>query len=515
MASFLLDQPSSAGRDLDTYFPAYRDTWIFGFGGDKWQLSPKFTMDLGLRWEYYGPATPHFAGGFSNYDPYSNTLTVAGIGGNPSNLGMTARYKHFAPRYGMAYRIADKTVLRAGFGMSYTPFQDNNYAYNFPVRANNAYNTASNGNGYGPAVLGDGVTAATFQAGFPAPVPIVIPSNGIITPSGTLASQSFFVIPKDFNNTYVESWNAAVQRALPGHFTLDMAYVGNHGVRTPVAYNLNVSYTPNSGNAGDLFYPRTQSYTQYWRGFPSSYNSLQAKFDRRFASGLAITTSFTWQKGMDNQTSDDGNLLWYINPQRNWARTDYDRTLNLVQSYVYQLPFGPGKRFLSGGLPGKAIGGWQVSGILTMLTGTPFYISANGGALNTPGETQTANQVAPVEILHGMPGQPWFSTASFTQPVGAGVFGTTGRNILSGPGMFRIDLSMFKTFLVTERFKVELRAESFDLTNTPAFSSPNNTCCTSNNASFGMIQGTVNSGSGVNGIGQFGRVFQLAAKLMF
>jgi hypothetical protein len=515
MASFLLDQPSSAGRDLDTYFPAYRDTWIFAFGGDKWQVSPKLTLDLGMRWEYYGPATPHFAGGFSDYDPYNNTLVVAGMGGNPSNLGMQTRYKHFAPRYGMAYRLTDKTVLRAGFGMSYTPFQDNTYAYNYPVRANNAYNPASNGNSYGPAVLGDGVTPATFQAGFPAPVPIAIPSNGIITPTGTLASSNEYVIPKDFNNTYVESWNVAVQRALPGHFTLDTSYVGNHGVRTPVNYNLNVSYTPNSGNAGDLFYPRTQSYTQYWRGFSSSYNALQAKFDRRFAGGLAITTSFTWQKGMDNQTGDDGNLLWYINPARNWARTDFDRTLNFVQSYVYQLPFGPGRKFMSGGLPGKVIGGWQVSGILTMLTGTPFYISANGGALNTPGETQTANQVAPVDILHGMPGQPWFSTASFTQPVGGGVFGTSGRNILSGPGMFRIDLSAFKTFQFTERFKVELRAESFDLTNTPAFSNPNNTCCSSNNASFGMIQGTVNSGSGVNGIGQFGRAIQLAGKLTF
>ena len=515
MASFLLDQPSSAGRDLDTYFPAYRDTWIFAFGGDTWQVSPKLTLNLGLRWEYYGPATPHFPGGFSNYDPYSNTLVLAGIGSNPSNLGMAAHYKHFAPRFGLSYRLTEKTVLRAGFGMSYTPFQDNTYAYNFPVRANNAYNTSATGNGYGPAVLGDGVTPATFAAGFPAPVPIVIPSSGIITPTGTLASSNFDVIPKDFNNTYVESWNLAVQRALPGHFTLDVAYVGNHGVRTPTNYNLNVSYTPNSGNAGDLFFPRTQSYTDRWRGFSSMYNALQAKFDRRFSGGLAITTSFTWQKGMGSQTGDDGNLLWYINPKRNWARTDFDRTLNFVQSYVYQLPFGPGKKFLDHSVAGKVVGGWQVSGILTLLTGTPFYIGANGGALNTPGETQTANQVADVQILHGMPGSPWFSTASFTQPVGAGVFGTSGRNILSGPGMFRIDLSMFKNFQFSERFKLELRAESYDLTNTPAFSNPNGTCCTSNNANFGLIQGTVGSGSGVNGIGQFGRSFQLGARLMF
>ena len=158
-----------------------------------------------------------------------------------------------------------------------------------------------------------------------------------------------------------------------------------------------------------------------------------------------------------------------------------------------------------------------------MLTGTPFYISANGGALNTPGETQTANQVAPVDILHGVgPGKPWLSAASFTQPGGAGVFGTAGRNILSGPGMFRLDFSLFKNFQISERFKMEFRAEANDISNTPAFSNPNNSCsapvgqvCSTSNANFGVIQGTVGSGSGVNGVGQFGRSIQFGAKLTF
>jgi outer membrane receptor protein involved in Fe transport len=513
IASLLLDQPSGAGRDLDTYFPAYRDTWVFAFGGDRWQVSPKLTVDLGLRWEYYGAGTPHFPGGFSNYDPYTNTLVVAGVGGNPSNLGMKTDYKYFAPRLGIAYRVTPETVIRAGFGMSYTPFPDNTYAYNFPVRANNAYNTSPTGNGYGPAVLSDGVTAATFQAGFPAPVPVVIPSNGRITPTGTLASSNFFVIPLDYRNPYVVSWNLAVQRALPRHFNLDVAYVGNHGVRTPAQLNMNVSYTPGSGNAGDVFFPRTQSYTQFWRGFSSMYNGLQVKVDRRFYNGLSITTSFSWQKAMDMQTGDDGGILWYINPHRNWARADFDRTLSFVQSYVYQLPFGPGKKYLSHGAASKVIGGWQVSGILNLLTGTPFYITANGGALNTPGETQTANQIAPVSILHNVgPGQLWFSTSSFSQPVGAGVFGTAGRNILSGPGLFRLDFSLFKIFSFTERFKLEIRGESFDLTNTPAFSNPNGSFTSS---TFGQVTGTVASGSGVNGVGTFGRAIQLGAKLTF
>ncbi len=105
------------------------------FGGDKWQVTPKLTVDLGLRWEFYPPATPQFPGGFSNYDPNTNNLVIAGIGNNPSNLGMKTRYNYFAPRVGIAYRLTEKTVIRAGFGISYTPFPDNTYAYNYPVRA--------------------------------------------------------------------------------------------------------------------------------------------------------------------------------------------------------------------------------------------------------------------------------------------------------------------------------------------------------------------------------------------
>ena len=122
MASFLLDQPSQTGRDLNTFFPAYRQWWFFAFASDKWQATPKLTVDLGLRWEFYPPATPKSAGGFSNYDPVNNNIVLAGVGGNPSNLGMQTRYRYFAPRTGLSYRVTDETVVRAGFGFSYTPF---------------------------------------------------------------------------------------------------------------------------------------------------------------------------------------------------------------------------------------------------------------------------------------------------------------------------------------------------------------------------------------------------------
>jgi hypothetical protein len=506
-ASFLLDQPNLVGRDLATYFPTYRAWEFFAFGQDKWVVTPKLTLDIGLRWELYPPATPRFAGGFSNYNPINNTLVIAGVGGNPLNLGMATHYNYFAPRFGLAYRVTEKTVVRGGFGISYTPFPDNKYAFdNFPIKANNVYTPS--GLGYNAVVLPSGQTA-TFQAGLPAPQPIVIPTNGIIAnPSATSAYEW---IPTDYKNPYVESWNVSVQQALPAHFTLDAAYVGNHGVRTPSASNINAATVVGLGTKGQPEYPRTATTTQYWQGFSSMYNALQAKFNRRFTSGLLITTSYTWAKGMGYQDSDDSGLLFYINQQRNYARTTFDRTQTFVQSYVYDLPFGKGKHWLNAGPVAQILGGWQINGALTLMTGTPFEARYSATGLNAPGNTQTANQIAPVQILHGInTGNPWFSTSSFAAPP-TGVFGNVGRTSMTGPGLFGLNASLFKSIQIHEKVKLDLRCEAFGLTNTPQFSNPGNTL---GNATFGYVTGTVGSGSGVNGTGG-GRAFQLGAKLSF
>lgn len=522
MASFLLDSPSLVGRDVNTYFPAYREWQFFAFAADKWQVTSKLTVDLGIRWEFYPPGTPEFPGGFSNYNPVNNTLVLAGVGSNPDNLGMQTRYTYWAPRLGFAYRLTPSTVIRAGFGMSYVPFTDNTYAYNYPVRANNAYNPV--GNGYGPAVLADGVSPATFQAGFPLPVPIAIPSNGVIQipNSGVLDSQTYTYIPTNWKNPYVETWNFAVQQALPYHFTLDAAYVGNHGVDTVASPNINSATVIGTGTAGEpgAMFNRTASTNQYFAAYSSSYNALQVKLNRRFQSSLQVTTSFTWQRAMDFQSDDDGGLTFFINQQRNYAPTDFDRKFSFLQTYIYQLPFGPGKKMLSGGGPASyLLGGWQVSGILTLLTGSPFTVTANGGSENAPGTTQTANQIAPVTYPHGINvGNPWFSTSSFAQPVGV-VEGNSGRNALFGPGLFGLNASLFKTFKVVERVNLQVRAEAFQLTNTPQFANP--TCGTGapcnaslTSATFGYVTSTIGSGSGVNGTGG-GRAFQLGVKLFF
>lgn len=508
-AAFLLDLPNQAGRDLATYFPTLFGYQFFTFVQDKWVATPKLTVDLGLRWELYPPFTPQFAGGFSNYDPTTNSLVIAGVGGNPSNLGRENYYHYFAPRFGTAYRLTDKTVLRAGFGISYTPFPDNSYAFNYPVRANNAYNPAVTT--YGPAVLNNG-QVASFQSGFPPAVLPTVPANGIIPNAPT--NQSYFVVPKNYKNPYVESWNVAIEQQLPLGLTLDVAYVANHGVGTSqVQYNLNAGIIPGAGNLGlpeYLTFGRTNSTTQLFAPYSSMYNSLQVKLNRSFKSGFQLTTSYTYGKGMGFQNGDDGGIDFYTNQQRNWARNDFDRTHTFVQSYVYELPFGPGKKWLNSGVAGNIFGNWRINGVLTAMTGLPFTLTPSTNNLNMPGNTQTVDQVAPVQIVHGIgPNSPWFSASSFAAPTVNGVAGSTGRNFLSGPGFFNLDASLFKVITYRERYSLEIRGEAFAVTNTAQFSNPGTTL---GSPTFGYVTGTIGGGSTAS---SGNRVLQLGLKFSF
>jgi hypothetical protein len=504
--SFLLDLPNQAGRDLATFFPNYRAWQLFTFVQDKWLVTPKLSADIGVRWEFYPPATPVAKGGFSNYNPTNNTLVLSGMGNTPDNLGITTHYKYFAPRLGLAYRLRESTVFRVGFGISYTPFPDNSYAYNFPVRANNQFDPAVTT--FGPAVLPDG-TPATFESGFPGLIQPAIPADGIIT--NPTKAATYFVVNQNFKNPYVESWNAAIQQSLPWHFVLDLAYVGNHGVDSVINYNLNAATVVGLGKAGQPefnSFGRTANTNLLFAGYSSSYHALQVKFDRRFSGGLATTTAYTFGKGMGFQTGDDGGLAFYINPRRNYARNDFNRTHTFVQSIVYDLPFGRGKSLLSSGVAAAVLGGWRMSSFLTIMSGLPLYFTASSASLQAPGNTQTPNLIAPVQILHGVGlGNPWFSTSSFAPATGT-AFGNVGRNFLSGPNFFNLDASLAKSIRFTERFNLELRLEAFGVTNTPQFffTNGNGTQAgvTLNSSSFGQI--TQATG---------GRQLELGAKLTF
>jgi hypothetical protein len=418
---------------------------------------------------------------------------------------------------------------------------DNTYAYNYPIRANNSYQPV--GNAYSAAVLGDGVTVATFAAGFPAPVPITIPSNGIIalpqTTTGLtgeplliakqLIGQVYTYIPLNFRNSYADSWNLAVQQALPFDMSLQVAYVANHGTDMNVSQNINLPSTYGGGSSSEPEYAtfgRTAATNQYFMGFSSNYESLQAQLTKRVSHGLTFTSGFTWGKALDYATGgdDDGTLYFFINPRRGYAPADFDRKYNFENTFTYALPVGKGHQLMNSTVGDAVLGGWKLSGIISVLSGLPFSVTASGGTLNTPGTTQTANLTGSFTKLGGIgSASPWFDPTVFSQPSGCpnGTtpcpnpgLGNTGRNQFRGPGYIQDNFSIFKKFAFYRETALEIRLDAFQLSNTPQFGLPNGSG--PNGASgFGTITGTLGSGQGsVNGIGG-GRSIQGSARISF
>jgi hypothetical protein len=481
-ASFLLDAPNQLGRDLPLIFPTFLQHPFFSYVQDKWQVNSKLTLDIGLRHELWPAPTPRVARGFSNFIPFTNSLEVAGVGNIPMNLGRKTYYTSFAPRLGMAYRWNEKTVLRGGYGISWVPLADNGYAFNFPVRENNSFQAAS-----------AFTTAGSMRQGFPAFVPFPIPSSGIINPA---PASVFNYVRPDAREAYVQSWNLAVQRQLPGQLALEVAYVGNKGTGITGVLNMNPGLTIGAGAAGQPFnvlFGRRDAINNIFFGTNSNYHSMQTKLDRRFKNGFALTTAYTWAKAIDSVGADNGGFRYYINPQRNRARADGDVRHVFVQSYIYELPFGKGKKMLTSGPMAWIAGGWQINGILTVQTGTPFNLGVPGGIINAPGNANDPNLVGAYGNPKGVGTHTtWFNPASFAQPT-AGSFGNIGRNVFNGPGLFNIDSSLFRRFDITERFKAELRLESFNTSNTPKFNNPNGDITSPN---FGKVTGAQGAPNG-------------------
>ena len=535
IASVLFNTPYQVGQDTNSTFPCYRQTWLFFFVSDKWQASQKLTLDFGLRYELYPPATPRKPGGFVNYNPANNQLVVAGLDGNPSNLGQQTDYKNLAPRLGASYRVHEGTVIRAGFGVSYVPFVDNSYAYNYPIKTSTFYNNSPT---YG-AALNPAGGYVNLVTGIPVTPTAPFNSAGIITESaanGTIGLANLY-IPLNFKNAYVTSWNAVVQQQLSSSMNLQVGYVANHGTRIDVAQNINQpqvygqsgTYDP-LNHAADGVTPtflKTAAVTEYFLGYSTNYQSLQVQLTRRFSHGVAFTSAFTWGKAENYQTgAQDGNLLFWAGPvHRNYAVADFDRTRNYEQTVTYELPAGANHRFFNSGVGQYVLGGWRTSATISAVSGLPFSITTSSP---TPGTTQTVNQTGPYQVTHGVaggtnPAVPWFNTAAFAPPsactyVTGGTpcaVGGTGRNQFRGPGYFSDNLSLFKSFPIFRESSLEARFDAFNLTNTPAFGLPNSTYSSSSTSSFGKISGTLGSGVGnVNGVGG-PRVLQAAVKISF
>jgi len=473
-AAFLLDVPGSIGRDIKVIDePGLRNWAFFSFIQDKWQISPKLTLDLGLRHEFYHPFTGLIGrGGLSNYDPSNNTVRVAGFGDVPLDIGVRKYYKNFAPRLGAAYRFNDRTVLRAGFGTTIVSYPTGSYALNFPVKQNNQFNPP---NQFAPA--------GSMTAGFPAPIVFSVPDSGIIDANiPLLRSAGLFSVPLDLREGRIHSWNAAFQRELIWGLTAEAAYVGNIGRGIIAISDLNAGLAPGQDNAGRPLFPkfgRTTSVTT-WIGTDTNYHSLQVKVDRRFNQGLLLTTSYTYGRAI-NYSDDNLAVGTPANLDLSKGRAGFDRRHLFAHSFVWELPFAKN----GNGLLRAVLGGWQLSGILAIQSGAPIDFTASNASLRAPGNTQRPNLNGEVKVFGQIgPGKLYFDPSVFSASA-ANTFGNMKRNdSIDGPGYVNLDGSIFKRFRLTERIGAELRADAFNVTNTPHFNNPNGAF---GSATFGQV----------------------------
>jgi len=490
---FLLGLPQSMGKDVQYMNPATVRMPSYGFYvRDAWQATRKLTIDIGMRYEIYpAPKRDHWEG--ERYDPNTDKVYRGGFDTGKGQL---------APRLGFAYRLNDKTVIRVGGGISVDP---NTFRYlrdAYPATLSSQYSGA---NSYS--------SAGSLRTGIPEVVGPDL-SQSVFTLPAALATTTF---PTVFHRGYIESWNATFQRDLGAGINVQTGYVGSRAIRQTVIQNLNAG-GPGGGNAGRLLFPafgRTADIRYFVPFNTAKYNGWLSSVTRRFG-GSMIGLSYTLSRAIGYGDDTDSGLTWNWLPmlQRNKAVAGFDRTHNLQMYGNYELPFGRGKKYANGGFASKLIGGWQMNGILSRTSGTPFTVGTSGTSVNAPGNTQTADQILPnVAILggHGV-GQSYFDPNAFA-PVTAVRFGSSGRNLLRGPGVFNLDGSVFRNFRMTERFALQFRAEVFGATNTPQFNNPGATASSlTRNA-----DGTIRSLSGFTEItGASGeRQFRFAAKLTF
>jgi len=465
-ATFLLGLPTQAGRLKETIAPyTTRNRQYSFYARDQWQVSPKLTLDLGTRWEYF-PIPTRADRGLERYNPATNKMEIGGIGAVPEDLGVEVSKRLFAPRLGLAYRVTPTFVVRAGYGLTNDP-----YAIARAMRTNHP--VLINLNVQAPNSFG---FASRLENGIPL---IQTPDlgNGIIDIPGNVAVNT---LPDKFQRGYVQSWNLTLQKELKWGFVGEVGYVATRQTRQLGFAELNWSPI-GGGRTGRQLFPQFGRDAETRLVSPvgnSHYDSLQARLDRRFKDFYQLGVNYTWSKSITTagvQNSDDGMRInipeyYYLNR----TLSNFDRTHNLQITSLVELPFGRGRKYLSGGgVLSAVVGGWQVNSIISLISGIPFSVTAPGTSLNAPASSQRADLVkSEVEKLDGIGREtPWFDPTAFAQ-VTQPRFGTAGWNLLRGPGFANWDFGLFRRFQITERFDLQFRMESFNFTNTPHFNNP-------------------------------------------
>ena len=490
LATFLLGDVTTFKRYVSTSTnAAERQKRFYFYGQDTWRATSKLTVAFGLRWDIINPEYVNADGNGSLLDLNTGLLRVGGVGSIDRNFNIDKNWKNFGPRLGIAYQLTPTTVVRMGYGRSYDigvfgSIFGHAVTQNLPVLA--VQNLNPNSQTDDVFNLSVGPTAPVFPS---------VPSNGLLPlPDGIFARSR----PNRMRLARLDAYNFTVQHQLTNSMSLELAFVGNNGhgfyannpdvnVNQPTVVGFGVPLGPSKNERRPYFarYGWTQDISFFGNDAPSYYDAFQAKLDKRFTNGLQFVAHYTWSK---NLTHDSGYAN--IDPQVNYGPDDFNRKHVFSGSFVYELPFGKGKRFM--GNAGRAlnllIGGFQLNTTTNWSSGLPWSASYNEcnsdqdvgicrpiliGSLKTgvghfdpiAGSVPFFTPVAPMP-LNGDTSGP-FQRPQLAQ------FGS-GRNAFTGPSFFNSDMSLFKNFAITERVGAQFRFEAFNVFNHVNLNNPNN-----------------------------------------
>ena len=442
LADFLLGFPSSASGAQGISNGAFRETDTAAYIQDNWKISKKLTLNLGLRYEYYQPTYDKW-GKASIYDLPTNTNHFGSWMPNDLNFG---------PRVGFAYALSDRTVIRSGFGIYY-----NGEPYNFLQ-----WMLAKQPN-------------YTLQS-VTLPVNTPVPVTNVFVPNPTSSAETPFTLNLRMPTPYTEQWNFGIQHSFGSKVLATVTYIGSGSHQQPLRLNPNQAVQDVNPNAPTpINSRRPYSYigdveAQYNMA-NATYESLQSTVRYRMNSGFSVFANYSWSKSLDLADAGATIAVNGLNAKESsYGPSNFNRSQVFNLSYIYELPFGKGKRFYSnpGWLGNELVSGWQVSGITTAESGVPLEITATDTS-NTGGiHTQVADRVCDGRLSSGTV-QKWFNTSCFLQPA-AGRLGDSGRNVLVGPDLVNFDISAFKRFPFGEQRWVQFRTDFFSAFNHPLFS---------------------------------------------
>jgi len=460
-AGFLLGLPSYFSKDVQTEEMTGRE-WQNAFHiRDRWNVTPKLTLSLGLRAEHY-PLMTRATRGLERLEYDTYTVLIGGLGGVPKDVGINLKTLYFAPRTGVMYRLSDNSVMRAGYGRTINPLP-----WSRPMRGSfpqdiNFNRTAEQYSWVG--TLADGIP--------PVPVPD-ISSGRVKLPAGVFMRSPN---PNDLNRGIIQQWNIAYEYRLPWDISTEIAYVGT---RTDGGYaDLNLNYgEPGGGNASRKYFSvaGTTAINDWAARTKTRYKALQVALNRPFRNNLALKGAYTLSRAKNMADEDGWTGLTWNHPlmyDANFARAGYDRTHNFQMGFVWEMPFLKN----SNNPVAKVFAGWQVNGIFAAYSGTPYSIGGTNNALNCPACGSVFIDISKDPKPTGSVGsgtEPYYPVEIFAQPVGVNKagFGNSARNQFRRPPLWNMDMSLFKTYQFG-RFRPELRIESQNVFNHTTWGAP-------------------------------------------